>query len=220
MGATPCHQHARPTGLEHLFHPAEAYLTAGDNAAILSGTAYAAFPRPTGEDSHLFFISSGTSRHFRPVSVSCSHQFARPIPGFHGIKQRDYLGVAKFSPLPPPRTQRAPLRALRATQLAPWQGATGTAGNEVRTTRALARPVVQQAGSVLAHLGRTVLLPSQLFCPDRYSAGMPDVNIWESPSLLPVHYSVRGRSYSIEKPGHSRWGHTCSGKLPWGARID
>ena len=145
---------------------------------------------------------------------------ARPRPGIHGIKQRDYLGVAKFSPLPPPRTQRAPLRALRATQLAPWRGATGTAGNEVRTTRALARPVVQQAGSVLAHLGRTVLLPSQLFCPDRYSAGMPDVNIWESPSLLPVHYSVRGRSYSIEKPGHSRWGHTCSGKLPWGARID
>lgn len=185
MGATPCHQHARPTGLEHLFHPAEAYLTAGDNAAILSGTAYAAFPRPTGEDSHLFFISSGTSGHFRPVSVSCSHQFARPIPGFHGIKQRDYLGVAKFSPLPPPRTQRAPLRALRATQLAPWRGATGTAGNEVRTTRALARPVVQQAGSVLAHLGRTVLLPSQLFCPDRYSAGMPDVNIWECPFFTP-----------------------------------
>ena len=140
MGATPCHQHARPTGLEHLFHPAEAYLTAGDNAAILSGIGYAVFPHLPREDLHLFFISSGTSGHFRPVSVSCSHQLARPIPGFHGIKQRDYLGVAKFSPLPPPRTQRAPLRALRATQLAPWRGATGTAGNEVRTTRALARP--------------------------------------------------------------------------------
>lgn len=64
-------------GLEHLFHPTEAYLTAGDYAAILSGTAYAGFPRPTGEDSHLYFISSGASGHLLPASVSCSHLFAR-----------------------------------------------------------------------------------------------------------------------------------------------
>jgi len=49
-------------------------------------------------------------------------------PGYHGIKQRDYPGMARFSPLPPPRTVQAPLRAYGATQLAPWRGASGTAG--------------------------------------------------------------------------------------------
>ena len=71
-------------GLEHLFHPTEAHLAVCDNAAILSGTAYAVFPRLTGEDLHLYFISSGASRHFRPASVSCSHLFAGIDPATMG----------------------------------------------------------------------------------------------------------------------------------------
>ena len=115
-------------GLEHLFHPAEACLTAGDNAAILSGIGYAAFPHPRARTCTSFSYRQehpGISawRPFR-VRTGCRGQML----GVHGIKRRGYPGIARFSPPPPPRTVQAPLRAYGATQLAPWRGATGTAG--------------------------------------------------------------------------------------------
>lgn len=104
-----------------------------DIAAILSGRASAVFPQLTRRDSHPIFNKSGTSGHFRPVSVSCSHQFAGILPGIHEIRQPGLCRLRAvlaphadgIGPSPPSCTVRAPLRAYGATRLPAGHGGRG-----------------------------------------------------------------------------------------------